>query len=169
MHEVRIVGEVSRRTLGTLVAVGAVTVLAGCDDDGTAGPVLPVDPVADPDVALTVDAWAAETRLLNQVRAAQRRHPRLRRRLASTRATHAAHVRELARAAPAEELPPVSDTASAPARPTAALRALTRAEEALARSQSERAVRARSGPLARVLAGTAAAAAQQAHLLGTQL
>ena len=158
----------SRRALGGLAVATGLTALSACTEDGAGGPVLPVDPAADPDVALAVEAWSAETRLLQQVRATQRRHPRLRRRLQVVHRTHAAHVTVLARAVPAEELPTAPAAPAPPRRAPAALASLTRAEDALARSQARRAGRARSGSLARVLAGTAAAAAQQSHLLRGQ-
>lgn len=156
-----------RRALGGLVAAAAALTLTGCTEDGTSGPVLPVDPVADPDVALAAEAWSAEMALLRRVRATRRRHPRLRPRLDGAGRAHTAHTDVLAQAVPTEELPETTPVPAPPGQPAAALRALARAEDTLARAQAQRAVRARSGALARVLAGTAAAAAQQSrHLQG---
>ena len=150
-------------------------------------------PETDPDVALATTVVAAERALLERVDATVRRHPRLERVLAATRAVHDAHVALLEDAVPDEddaepddpgatglpgpEVEPDADTEADPeAEPTTprvprdaarAVRALATAEDELVLAAKQAAFAAQSGAFARVLASLAAAAAQQSATLRT--
>ena len=146
-------------------------------------------PEVDPDVALATTVVAAERVLLEQVDATVRRHPRLERVLAATRAVHDAHVALLEDAVPDEsdveqgdagatEPPgpgtdPDADPEAEPTTPRVprdagrALRALATAEDELVLAAKQAAFAAQSGAFARVLASLAAAAAQQSATLRT--
>ena len=95
-----------------------------------------------------------------------RRYPGLRKDLRDALAVHRSHERLLRGAVKGQtvylaEEPPIPHTAKD------ALDAVVRAEQALEEAQTALASRADSGVFARVLAGMAAAAAQQAVVLGT--
>ena len=146
-------------------------------------------PEVDPDVALATTVVAAERALLEQVDATVRRHPRLERVLAATRAVHDAHVALLEDAVPDEsdaepdhtgatESPspgadPDADPEAEPTTPRVprdaarAVRALATAEDELVLAAKQAAFAAQSGAFARVLASLAAAAAQQSATLRT--
>jgi hypothetical protein len=148
-------------------------------------------PPVDPDVRLAATVLGAEEAMLERVLATLHSHPRLASRLAGARAAHRAHVTLLTRAVPGSpnSVPtssgPTSSgptsggpsghpTARPPNRPAvssssgAALAALRRAEDRLARANRSSALAAESGAFARALGSMAAAAAQQAvHLART--
>lgn len=162
-------GLLSRRmVLGGVTASGA-TLVAGCTGTTPRARTLPgrtVTPPPDPDVALAAEVLRRERRLLDLVEATAGRHPRLHRHLSAARTVHAAHVRLLADAAAASpSASPSGASAAVPAAERPALLALARAEQRLHADDAASAVRARSGPFARVLASMAAAAGQQASLL----
>jgi hypothetical protein len=141
----------------------------------------------DPDVAVAAEALAAERRLLELISATSSRHPGLGSRLAAARAGHEAHVALLAKAspdpgsasappAPMDSASPSSSTpsgsptasqdAQVPASRRRALRAVGSAENELSAQQKQHAFASQSGAFARLLASMAAAAAQQAAVLG---
>jgi hypothetical protein len=141
-------------------------------------------PRTDPDVALAATVLAAEQDLVARVERTLAAHPRLERLLGPTRDGHAAHVDLLAEAAPkspaataspsVSALPSLSGSASptetddahVPRDAGRAVRALARAEDELGAANRASAFSAESGAFARVLASMAAAAAQQAVVLG---
>lgn len=175
----------SRRT----ALLGAVVLgTAGCtpyslgEDHERAGdlePAPPSGPRADPDVALAAAVLAAEQSLVDLVDATLEEHPRLAGVLASTRATHTAHIDLLADAAPdgpSASAAPESSLGPSPAPgprsgprvppdPEQALRAVARHEDELSLADKRSAFAAESGSFARVLASMAAAAAQQSAAL----
>lgn len=126
-------------------------------------------PAVDPDVALAATVLAQERAVLARVEATVAAQPRLARRLAGTRAVHAAHVTLLGQATPPEDTPsaasPQPDPAPVPRGRRGALLALVEAEEELGAALQEAAFAAESGAFARVLASAAAASAQQAVVL----
>lgn len=154
----------SRRGLG-LLTFAAVAATAGCSQQDAEPAALPPDPVVDPDREITAAAWSDEDRAVRLLEAVLDRHPGLRGRLQQTLVQHRAHAQVLLPAADADRalapLPPVAP------RPRTALAAVVDVELLLIDAHSRRALRAASGPLARLLAGAAAAAAQQAQLLRT--
>ena len=152
----------SRRTALAVPAAVAAAAVAGCGD---AAPGSPTTASAGPDEHVLQRAVASEERLRAQVRVAARRHRRLRRDLAAVDNVHGEHVAFLVRAL--DTAPPASEAEDpVPAADAEdAARGLARSERALARAHAEAALEARSGPFARVLAGMAAAAEQQARLL----
>jgi hypothetical protein len=182
---------VSRRSvlLGT-VALGtaACTPYSLGEDQRQAGrtpaPSPEPEPRTDPDVALAATVLAAEQDLLDRVERTLAAHPGLEGLLGPTRDGHAAHVDLLAEAAPKSPAPSASSSASALPAPSGsaaptegsgahvprdagrAVRALARAEDDLGVENRTSAFSAESGAFARVLASMAAAAAQQAVVLG---
>ncbi len=163
----------SRRRLTSAGSAAAVLLAAGCTEPDREEPTeLPARP-ADPDEGLVADALAAERGLVASLEATGRRHPGLRDLLREPLRIHRAHVRLLARASDGSRGPSASGQGAAPRVPTrrvparveAAVVALTRAEGRLRDRHVETALRADSGVLARLLAGMAAAAAQQEVLV----
>jgi hypothetical protein len=166
--------EVSRRTaLGLLLSTSAV--VSGCTPRGLdrrprSRPAAAASTATgDPDVALAATVLRAEQAMLDRLAVAVHHHPGLRAELAPVQAVHRAHVRLLTDAVPDHARPAPAPTASAspriPGRPAAALAFLGRAEERLILVDKRNAFAAESGAFARVLAGMAAAAAQQAVVL----
>jgi hypothetical protein len=167
---------VSRRSLG-YGSVATLVVLTGCGDPGSATSATPssATPSATPttrtDEELLAAALHAEQSLADQLatsRQAQTAGP-VGDRLLGASQLHQAHVRLLGEAGDGASpgsnavTPSPSPTTAIP--PGAALAALARAERQLVGQHTAAAVAARSGTFARVLAGMAAAAAQQAVLL----
>jgi hypothetical protein len=142
--------------LGALAA-GALT---ACTDNSPATPGVP-----DPDEALVREALAAETSLLGLLSAVTRPHARRARELAGTLAVHTAHVQLLGHAVEDTPSPTTTPGAAFVGDDKAAYLTVARAEDALGLTLRRCAFRAESGPFARVLAGMAAAAAQQAVAL----
>ena len=151
-----------RAALATGVGAAAATV-AGCGDDGS--PTAPGDGrTADADLPLVRRAVDREAEVVAAARRHSRRQPRLEPHLQRLVAVHENHIDVLARS---------SGTPASRAEPDrgprlglrGAARELARRERDLAGAHARAALEARSGPLARVLAGMAAAADQQAHVL----
>src|SRR4051812_32073338 len=149
-----------RATLATGAGLAAAT-LAGCGDVRAQG----AGAAPDPDLRLVREALRHELRVRERVRQL-RRSPRLRAPLAEVAAVHRDHVDLLRRA--------VTDNGEGevtvePYRPEPGIadqvRRLAAAERGLADVHAAAALEARSGPLARVLAGLAAAGEQQAQVL----
>jgi hypothetical protein len=173
---------VSRRgaLAGASAALGA-GLLAGCAGrDAAAGPSPTASPTptqtpgatADPDVRLAAQALAAEERQVALVDTVAGRFPALAGRLRGTRVVHERHVAVLTDASPDPAASPTARPAPAsrpvpvPGSPAAALRVVVDAEQVLTGRHRDWAVAAASGRLARMLAGMAAASAQQAAVLG---
>jgi hypothetical protein len=173
---------VSRRTsLVGLAGVAGVTAWAagGCTSSdrpapGAAGPSPSATPAAsrppavEPDVRLAATVLGVEQAMLDRVLAVGRRHPRLHARLHDARTAHQQHVRLLASAVPAGFRPTRTrrQPYPVPGSVTAALTALARAEDRLARTDRRSAQAAESGAFARVLGSMAAAASQLAVTSG---
>lgn len=166
-------GLTRREALVSALAIGCLT--AGCttrtrDEHPAGNPVREQPPELDPDVALAAAALAQEQGLLDVVNATIRRHTDLRQLVASTLTTHQEHVRILTEAVPASSpappSPPEVPAVRVPDNATKAVRALSRREEQQSLSSKRSAFIAQSGAFARLLAGMAAAAAQQAVVLG---
>lgn len=164
----------SRRSAlaGTSAALGA-GLLGGCADrdasrDASPGATPGATPtaVAGHDVRLAARALAAEQQQVALLRAVSRRFPALAGRLRGARGVHQRHVALLTDAAPGPVTASPSGPVRVPGSPAAALRGVVNAEHALLDRHRAGAVAAASGRFARVLAGMAAAAAQQAAVLG---
>ena len=149
--------------------VGASLLVAGCTPEhGIGRSTLPAQRQENPDEDLVTRALRAETVLLDRVRRTGRRHQGLRGDLAEAVHVHQAHVETAdrdgagARRRPTKELP-------VPHTPVGALAALVQAEQTLQKAHVASAMSADSGAFARVLAGMAAASAQQAVVIGALL
>ena len=186
----RAVGLTRRTAVGSAAAIGAA-VVTGCTPSGVDRRPRPTparSAAADPDVALAAAALAVEQRMLDLVTATQKRHPALATVLSGALAAHRAHVDLLSDAVPdrpsASASPSTSPSPSGsvspsvspsvapppqrvPARPAAALSALSRAEDRVGLAGRRHAFAAQSGAFARVLASIAAAAAQQSVVLAS--
>lgn len=160
---------ITRRGAALAGLAGSALLATGCTSRGSGG-TAPRRTEPDPDLALVTSALAAEQALVDQVEATTRRHPSLRRQLRPTLAVHRSHVRLLAGAAKGGSTPAAGRgrRAHVPGSSTAAIAALARSEGDLRQSHAAAAERAQSGAFARVVAGMAAAAAQQAVALGTR-
>jgi hypothetical protein len=157
----------TRRHVALAGLAGAATLTSGCTDDRS-GPG-PLPPGPNPDEELVVHALRLERSMVRRLEATGRRHASLRRRLRQPLVVHRAHVGLLSRAVEGGSTRPGQPSERGPRPPATAkdaLVALARAEQTLRDDQVASATRARSGDLARVLAGMAAAAAQQASVLG---
>lgn len=166
----------SRRGLASAGSAAAVLLATGCTGPGREPTELPARP-ADPDERLVTEALAAERGLVGMLEATGRRHTGLRSGLREPLRIHRSHVRLLAGASdgsgrpdqsPSGSGPPSSPrvrTQRVPAQEAAAVAALVRAEGRLRDRHVETALRADSGVLDRLLAGLAAAAAQQEVLV----
>jgi hypothetical protein len=163
--------ELGRRPVALAGAAGAVLLVTGCTSRHRRGqPVLPPQR-ENPDEALVARALAAEQALVRRIELTTRRHPSLRRHVREALIVHRSHVELLQKAGDGQRSGAASATphhgeVRVPAAPRTAVAALVRAEQSLERSQATAALKADSGVFARVLAGMAAAAAQQAVLLG---
>lgn len=184
---------ISRRTLG-YGSLAALSLLTGCGERGTAASAPPstATPSASPtgrpgrsgrsDTELLAEALLAERSLVDQLTAQQGPAAgAVRARLRAASQVHRAHVRLLGEAADGASASPSADTDASPTPGTgtappspssdsgtpsrAVLTSLARAERRLVEQHTGAAVEASSGRFARVLAGMAAAAAQQAVLL----
>jgi hypothetical protein len=122
----------------------------------------------DPDVAVAVDAATAIRRAAAAATDTVAAHPGLRNRLAGLQAAHTAHL-----AAVVDAVPHGVDTSArangpayvVPGRPARALAALTGTEQSLHDTLVGLAMRAESGPFARLLGAMAASISQQLHEL----
>jgi Domain of unknown function (DUF4439) len=148
------------------VAGGLPTALAACDSEG-AEPSAPTDSASEPaesaDTTLVERARRDAVALAARYDAALRRHPGLRRRLATPRAELGEHVRVLDGVAGGSAEPGPRQPAPASAR--VARRDLATAELAALRSRRRDAGAAESGELGRLLASMAACHAQHTQLL----
>lgn len=153
----------SRRALGAAALGGTgLLVLGGCTDDGVELPGLPT-PDPGPDAAAVRAALRVEERMVDALRQAQRQHAALRGRLRATARVHQTHV-DLLRPAVEEPALPARGPAL-PGSAAAAMRTLVEREAASGRAHLRALVGVESGLLARLLAGMAAASAQQARAL----
>jgi hypothetical protein len=118
----------------------------------------------DPDVAIAVQAVTLVRTAQAAVGRTVELHPRLGSRVAALTAMHAAHLDALV-----DAVPDGVDTSAAgpayvvPTRPARALDGLVAAEHSLHDALVGLALRARSGPFARLLGSMAAAGSQQLH------
>jgi hypothetical protein len=163
------VGLGRRTVVGVGLGLGA-SALAGCalnnplEQDRT--PAARAVRNLAPDVAVAVEAATAIRRAAAAVTATSKRHPALAAKLSGLGPVHAAHL-----AAVADAVPDGVDTTSSangtpyavPARPARALVQLTAAEQSLHDTLLGLAMRAESGPFARLLGAMAAAISQQLH------
>jgi hypothetical protein len=164
-------GLLSRRGLLAAGAGGAVLVpLAGCSvnnpfsDEETPAPEAVRD--LSPDVAVAVEAVTAIRAVRDLVQASTRRHPQLVAPLQGLLDMHAAHLDALVDAVP--DRVDTSGSAEPPAvpgrRPVARKRVLAR-ERALQQQLVGFALRAQSGPFARLLGATSASVSQHLAVL----
>lgn len=158
-----------RATVGLGLGLGAAAV-AGCAVDNPLSEdrnpaATPVRDLA-PDVGVAVEAATAIRRVALAVTGTGERHPALAATLAGLRATHAAHLDAVVDAVP-DGVDPSSAGSGAPdtvpARPARALAQLVAAERSLHDTLVGLALRAESGPFARLLGAMAAALSQQLH------
>jgi hypothetical protein len=163
---------VSRRAAVGLGLGAGVTVLSGCALNNPFGsestPAARAVRNLAPDVAVAVEAATAIRRTASAVSATTARHPDLGGRLAGLTQAHAAHLDAVVRAVP--DGVDTSSQANGPAyvvppRPARALTRLTDTEAALHDNLVGLAIRAQSGPFARLLGAMAAAISQQLHEL----
>ena len=155
----------TRRTAIVAGTAGVVAVTPGCGtgDGPSAADTGVGTSTSTRDEAGVRQAHDRETRMREDALRAARRHPGLEAELRRLAAVHGAHLRLLA----ASLESPRPRTAGSPVarEARAAARELARDERALAEAHARAALEADSGPFARVLAGMAAAAYQQAHVL----
>ena len=149
-----------RLVLTAALATGALT---ACTSDETVDPA----PAEDPDAALATQALAAEAELLAVLDTVTADRPRRLKALAANRAVHEAHVQLLRGAATVAPGTPTTSARPFAGDDRAAYLALARAEDRLGQTLRRAAFSAQSGPFARVLAGMAAASAQQSATLRT--
>lgn len=157
----------TRRTaLGLGLGAAGVVVTAGCTlnnplhEERTPA----AEAVRDlsPDVAVAVEAVTLIRGAQTAVTSTGERHPALASRLAGLLATHRAHLDAVVHAVPHGVDTSATGAAYAvPARPAVALTRLTAAEQSLHDGLVGLALRARSGPFARLLGSMAAAVSQQ--------
>ena len=133
------------------------------DPTPTATTSAPPTPAADPDAELVRRAREGESQLRRDALRTSQRHPALRSALRRAAQVHAEHTDLLRDSLDVAGADPV--TRRVPPDPRAAARGLARRGRALAEEHARAALDSRSGPLARVLAGMAAAADQQAVVL----
>lgn len=186
----------TRRTALVAAAAALGGVASGCTPVGTGQRAgeretrpAPVVPEVDPDVAIATVALQGQRAVIDLVEATVTRHPRLEELLAPVLTTHRAHAALLDEAVPEEgpaasPTPSVSASPGAPSGPAApetsgarrtpvprrrdrALEAVVEAERALTTATKQHAFQAQSGSFARLLGSMAAAAAQNAAVLGT--
>ena len=158
----------SRRT--ALAATAAALTATGCGVDDGGPPTAGTDPPTEPgvDLRLLREALRREQQLEDRVVSLRGDRATLRTLLQGVAAVHRDHLDLLQRSAPDDGEDEVRlRIRSARPRPAAGdqVRRLAAAERRLAQAYADAALAARSGPFARVLAGMAAAADQQAHLL----
>jgi hypothetical protein len=148
--------------VGVLVSVGGCALNNPLSEDPTSAARAARD--LDPDVAIAVQAVTLVRAAQAAVHSTGELHPRLGPRLGALTAMHSAHL-----AALVDAVPDGVDTSAAgpayvvPARPARALSGLTTTERSLHDGLLGLALRARSGPFARLLGSMAAAGSQQLH------
>jgi hypothetical protein len=148
-----------RRALAGIA--GTALLVSGCSRLADQLPDGPVTAPADPDRSLLEHAVRAEEAIAERVRETLRRHHALRSRLQETLHVHEAHLVLLT----GPDRTGVVQQRRVPGTTSAALAAVVGAERHLEATHVALAMRAQSGAFARVLAGLAAAAAQQATLV----
>lgn len=158
----------ARRQVALAGLTGAALVVSGCtsQEQGTS-PQLPARAPQNPDHGLVGRALSVERAMVDRIEATVRRHANLGKGLHGALVVHRSHVQLLAGAV--EGVDARGGRTRRPRVPASggdAVAALVRAERTLEAAHVDTAVRADSGVFARVLAGMAAAAAQQAVLLG---
>ncbi len=154
-----------RAAIGLAVlAAGGCTVQGEPPATGPTGSSAPTgDTAADPDVAVVTNARRELGGMLDLLDRASRRHPDLADVLGALTALHTTHDEFLAEVA--DTAPSSAGGASVPARKSALLDLVRSRERALQGELARLAGRARSGPLARLLASMAAAVSQQVSVL----
>ncbi len=151
-------GQIGRRPLLAAATMAGLLPMTGCDGVGlrpTADPAQVAGADPDPDAALLEAARRAESRMVRLLRHRVRSAAAPRGLARAGLEVHLAHLALL-------EVPADEEGAGRGSSPSP--RDLAAAEERLARRHTELAVRATSGPFARVLAGMAAASGQQTDL-----
>ena len=155
----------ARRQVTLATLTGSALLATGCTASSRQGlPDLPSQHPPDPDRGLVTRALREEVVMVDRLTRTGHRHPNLRRGLRDALAVHRSHVRLLTGAMKGAHVGP-SDRSRVPSSAAGALAAVVRAEQSLKDAHAGLAVRADSGVFARVLAGMAAAAAQQAVVL----
>jgi hypothetical protein len=158
---------VTRRGLAAFGLASVAVLAGGCTREDRRA--LPKQPKAapDPDTRLVSRALTAEKAVVALLVATAHRHAVLRPALRQPLRIHRAHVDLLAGASSSSSSSAGSAprTPRVPSRQSAAVAALVDAERALHAAHVETAVKAESGVLARVVAGMAAASAQQQLVL----
>jgi hypothetical protein len=157
-----------RAALGTAAGLAAVAV-AGCalnnplEDDRT--PAAQATRDLAPDVAVAVEAATLVRRAQAAVTSTGARHAALAAKLAGLLATHQAHLDAVVDAVPdgVDTSPSTGPAYVVPSRPARALRQLDATERTLHDGLIGLALRAESGPFARLLGAMAAAVSQQLH------
>jgi hypothetical protein len=125
-----------------------------------------VTPGQDPDLRLLREALRREQQVQDRVLDLRHSGASLRTELREVAAVHAAHLQLLRRSVTGDDGVQTTARPDHPEPPPAErVRRLAAAEHGLAEAHAHAALDARSGPFARVLAGMAAAAEQQAHVL----
>jgi hypothetical protein len=150
------------------LAAGGVAVtllgLTGCTEDTLDEPAVLPRVRRNPDHDLVVASLALEQAHLDRLAAVGRRHRRVRPALRASVAVHASHV-EVLRGAVEDAAVPEAAPWPVPRATERALAALAASARNASREQSDIAMAAGSGTLARLVAGMAAAAAQQERFL----
>jgi hypothetical protein len=155
-----------RRQLALTGLTGAALLLTGCTSHRASAPQLPAQAPPNPDTRLAARALGAERTMVARVEATVHRHAVLHKELRETLAVHRTHVHLLAGAVGGDATTGGgTGRARIPSSASAAVAALAQSERQLEAAHTATAVTADSGAFARVLAGMAAAAAQQAVLL----
>jgi hypothetical protein len=155
----------ARRQVALAGLTGTALLATGCTSGGADElQDLPRQAARDPDRGLVARARRAEQAMIDLLTATGNRHHQLRKQLRDALAVHRSHVRLLAGEEPGARVT-LSGTPRIPSSAGTALAAVARAERSLQDAHAALALRAGSGAFARVLAGMAAAAAQQAAVL----
>jgi hypothetical protein len=144
----------------------AVTLLglAGCTGEAPDQPAALPRLRRDPDHDLVVASLAVEQAHLDRLEAVRRRHRQVRSALAASAKVHLSHV-EVLRGAVEDAAAPEPAPWPVPGAVARALAALAASARSAAREQTDIAMAAESGTLARLAAGMAAAAAQQERFI----
>jgi hypothetical protein len=154
----------TRRQLAAGGAAVTLLGLTGCTAEAPEEPAVLPRLRRNPDHDLVVASLAVEQAHLEQLVAVRRRHRKVRAALAASVAVHQSHV-EVLRGAVEDAAAPEPAPWPAPDAAERALTALAASARNASREQSDIAMAAESGTLARLVAGMAAAAAQQERYL----
>lgn len=168
--------DLDRRRFGALAVLGTGALATSSCTSSRSDDAAPSVVDEDPDLALVAEVSAVLAERVRLLEETVARHRGLARRLAPLTGAHRAHLAVLADAAPPEPTPaPPATTQPSPSTPppvpgrrrTALVDVLT-AESAASDELLRLAFRARSGPLARLVAGMAASTSMYvAHLSGS--